>query len=251
MDEIERDEIGRFKKGHKVPEKIRKKIRKKISKSSKGRRLSKEVLERRSEQMKREYKLGLRKKGMLGKKWTDKQRKKLSNSLKLMYKKGIKKPIKLYGKDNPFYGKSHSEESKNKLRLANLGKVQSEETLYKRSIAQKGEKGSNWKGGISFEPYDKKFNNAFKRLIRKRDNQICMMCGVHREKLSRALDVHHINYDKKLTIPENCISLCNSCHTKTGFNRKHWIRFFQEILLNKYDYNYSEEDSIILEVVSK
>jgi len=97
-----------------------------------------------------------------------------------------------------------------------------------------------WRGGKSFEPYDKTFNNQFKRAIRKRDNQVCMLCGIHREKLKRALDVHHINYDKLMSIPQNCISLCQSCHVKTNHNREHWTKFLQSILTEKYSYNYSE-----------
>lgn len=110
-----------------------------------------------------------------------------------------------------------------------------------------GEKHHCWKGGKSFEPYDKRFNNIFKRRIRKRDNQVCMLCSIHREKLNKSLTVHHVNYDKKLSIPQNCLSLCNSCHTKTNFNREHWIKFFQSLLSKKYDYKYSENE-IILEV---
>ena len=41
-----------------------------------------------------------------------------------------------------------------------------------------------------------------------------MICGIHREKLKRAFSIHHINYDKELTIKENCISLCIKCHSK-------------------------------------
>jgi 5-methylcytosine-specific restriction endonuclease McrA len=102
-----------------------------------------------------------------------------------------------------------------------------------------------WLGGISFEPYDPNFNKRFKNLIRKRDNQICMLCGIHREKLERALAVHHINYDKKLSIPENCISLCINCHMKTNGNRKHWIKFFQSLLSEKYNYQYEDNLPII------
>ena len=112
-----------------------------------------------------------------------------------------------------------------------------------------GEKHYNWQGGKSFEPYDKSFNNQFKRAIRKRDNQICRLCGIHREKLKKALSIHHINYDKKLTIPQNCISLCNKCHTKTNFNREQWIKFFQGLLNEKYGYEYNETGEVILKVI--
>ena len=72
-----------------------------------------------------------------------------------------------------------------------------------------------------------------------------MLCGIHREKLKRALNVHHINYDKLLNIPQNCISLCDNCHKKTNFNRNSWTKFFQELLSNRYCYNYSKENIVI------
>jgi len=106
----------------------------------------------------------------------------------------------------------------------------------------------NWQGGKSFEPYDETFNNLFKRRIRKRDNQVCMLCGIHREKLNRVLSVHHINYNKLLSLKENCISLCCSCHMKTGFNRNHWIKFFQSLLSERYGYNYSKELEPIIKI---
>ena len=105
-----------------------------------------------------------------------------------------------------------------------------------------------WKGGIAYKPYNEFFNNKFKKGIRKRDNQICMLCGIHREKLNRALSIHHIDYNKSLSLKENCISLCNSCHMKTGFNRKHWIKFFQSLLSERYEYNYSKELEPIIKI---
>ena len=118
----------------------------------------------------------------------------------------------------------------------------------KIGIAVTGEKNGQWQGGISFEPYTKEFNNKFKRAIRKRDNQICMLCGIHREKLNKALGVHHVNYNKEMSILQNCLSLCNSCHTKTNSNRKYWISFFQSLLSEKYGYEYSKDQEIIMGV---
>jgi endogenous inhibitor of DNA gyrase (YacG/DUF329 family) len=102
-----------------------------------------------------------------------------------------------------------------------------------------GKKSILWKGGTSFEPYDFNFNNNFKNSIRQRDNQICLVCGIHREKLKKSLDIHHIDYNKLNTCKENCISLCRSCHCKTSFNREHWTKFFQSLLSEKYGYVYS------------
>jgi len=105
-----------------------------------------------------------------------------------------------------------------------------------------------WKGGKSFEPYTTDFNIKLKNLIRKRDNQVCMLCGVHREQLSKALDIHHINYDKQLSIPENCIALCNSCHSRTSENRESWMIFFQSLLHARYSYNYSLNKEAIINI---
>ena len=148
-------------------------------------------------------------------------------------KEKIRESAKLrIGGKNPFYGKKHTEKTKKRLSEANTGEL-----------------ASNWQGGISKEPYDQKWTLKFKRAIRRRDNQVCMLCGIHREKLKKALYVHHINYDKKLTIPQNCISLCSSCHSKTNFKREYWIKFFQSLLSEKYDYRYSEHGEAILEIL--
>ena len=98
------------------------------------------------------------------------------------------------------------------------------------------------------EKHNPNFSKEFKRLIRKRDNQICMLCLIHREKLNKVLDVHHINYNKFLSIPQNCISLCHSCHPKTNHNRKYWIKFFQSLLSEKYGYQYSKTNEILLNI---
>ena len=185
-------------------------------------------------------------------------------TLSEQHKENIKKAH--IGKKNHFYGKHHSEESKQKMReslsgktawnkgthLSGMkGKEHSKETILNMSLAQKGKRmgkeSSNWQGGISFEPYDKNFNRKFKAAIRKRDNQICMLCGTHREKLNRALTVHHIDYNKLLSVPQNCISLCGSCHGKTNFGREYWMNMFQSVLSNKYQYQYLTNE-IVMEI---
>ncbi len=187
------------------------------------------------------------------------------------------------GEKNPFYGKKHTKEtieklkkslkncpphgmtgkkhsektkrkiSENKDRARNIskaltGNIVSEKTKQKLREINSGEKHPNWQGGISFEPYDESFNNKFRIAIRKRDNQICMVCGIHREKLNMALDVHHINYDKLMSVPQNCISLCRKCHMLTNKDRKQWTEHFQSLLSKLYDYQYSENKEIILDI---
>ena len=200
-----------------------------INNSFYGKCHTEEAKKRISKTSKEKYKLGKRKKGMLGRKHTketiEKIKKNHRNHQTIKTREKISKSRK---------GIKFSEEHKNKIRLFHTGRKLSEKTRLKMSK-------SHWQGGKSFEPYDKKFNNIFKRRIRKRDNQICMLCEIHKEKLSYPLCIHHINYDKLLSIPQNCISLCNVCHGKTNFNRKHWIKFFQGILAEKYSYQYENQ----------
>ena len=92
---------------------------------------------------------------------------------------------------------------------------------------RRGDKGSNWQGGISFEPYDMTFTDVLKESIRQRDNRLCQECGCPECECLRLLDVHHISYNKKDSSPSNLISLCHSCHNKTGRNRSYWTKHFQ------------------------
>lgn len=84
-----------------------------------------------------------------------------------------------------------------------------------------GEKSHLWKGGISFTPYPIDWTKTLKRAIRERDHYTCQFCGKE-----PAIICHHIDYDKKNCNPENLITLCRSCHIKTNQNRKHWIEYF-------------------------
>jgi hypothetical protein len=79
-----------------------------------------------------------------------------------------------------------------------------------------GPNSPSWRGGKSFEPYPPTFNKEFKEKIRQRDNYKCAICWLFGK------DVHHINYIKEDTVPENCITLCKSCHVVTNFNREYW-----------------------------
>lgn len=147
-----------------------------------------------------------------------------------------------------------SVETKQKIRLKHIGKKLSEEHKQKLSKSHigvnVGSKNNNWAGGIMFEPYDSNFNINFKNGIRQRENQCCLLCGIHREKIKNSFHIHHVNYDKKLSIKENCVALCNNCHGKTNQNREEWKILFQSILSKKYNYKY-ENQKIILEVTNE
>ncbi len=125
-------------------------------------------------------------------------------------------------------GKTISEEHKRKISSANKGQPRSVEyrkkisdTIKRRGIS-KLENNPNWRGGISFEEYSMDFNDELKNKIRERDHFICMSCGISESEEVRALNVHHIDYNKKNNVSTNLISLCGSCHGKSHFNRRYW-----------------------------
>jgi hypothetical protein len=109
-----------------------------------------------------------------------------------------------------------------------------------RDEFSRGERHHCWLGGLSFEPYSSEFNYDLKLRIRERDDFTCILCGCKEEENGKALDCHHIDYDKLNSTEENIISLCrkNGCHAKTNFNRPYWTKHFQELLSEKYGYNY-------------
>jgi len=157
--------------------------------------------------------------GMLGKVHSEETKLKISNKLK---------------------NRVLSEEHKIKIGLANKNKIHSEEWNKNYSLANKGkiawnkgksflsmEKNPNWKGGISFEKYTISWTNTLKRSIRERDNYTCRLCGL--SQCEKSFSVHHIDYNKDNCNPNNLITLCNKCHSKTNFNREYWMQFFNNL----------------------
>lgn len=96
------------------------------------------------------------------------------------------------------------------------------------------EKHWNWLNGKSFEPYSKEFDTELREFIRNRDNLQCQMCFISQNDLRTKsnkrckLSVHHIDYDKKNSMPSNLVSLCKSCHMKTNLHRESWTLFFNK-----------------------
>lgn len=100
---------------------------------------------------------------------------------------------------NPFLGKSHSEEAKQRMSEALTGKY-------------RGDTASNWKGGVNALPYGPEWTPWLRELIKERDDNTCRVCGHSGGKI----DVHHIDFDKNHNTPDNLICLCASCHGKAN-----------------------------------
>jgi hypothetical protein len=92
----------------------------------------------------------------------------------------------------------------------------------------------NWLGGLSRLPYTIEFNASLKESIRIRDGHKCQKCGkTEKQELkdfNKCLAIHHIDYNKENCSPENLISLCCECNTKSNKNRDFWFAYFTEVV---------------------
>ena len=98
-----------------------------------------------------------------------------------------------------------------------------------------GKNNTNWKGGISDNPYPKIFNKELKEQIRNRDNYTCQNCGMTEEEhlivIGNILSVHHIDYNKENCKKNNLITTCLQCNVRANYNRKQWKKFYQEKMI--------------------
>lgn len=95
-----------------------------------------------------------------------------------------------------------------------------------------GPKSSNWKGGISYEPYcDAWRDKEYKKSILERDDFRCQNTNCN--KIYKRLNIHHIDYNKKNCHPTNLITLCISCNAKANFNRQKWQKIYKEVMVQR------------------
>jgi len=101
---------------------------------------------------------------------------------------------------------------------------------------RKGETHYAWKGGISFEPYCKAFNEQIKEDTRSLFGRKCVLCGSTEEK--ERLHIHHIDYNKV----QGCkgrrwslIPLCRSCHSKTNTHRHYYFNLLANYWAAEYN----------------
>jgi len=91
----------------------------------------------------------------------------------------------------------------------------------------------NYVHGKHRKPYPSEFSNELKELMRKRDQYICMNCGVPQKECLKKLAVHHIDYDKKNNDTINLIALCNKCNVHANYNRKYWQNYYENIQIER------------------
>jgi hypothetical protein len=125
-----------------------------------------------------------------------------------------------------------SKETREKISKARKGKKHSAETLLKMSVLASGINSSQWKGGISCEPYCPEWRDIeYKNSIKERDGYVCQNpdCWGKDSKLV----IHHINYNKKDCSPINLITVCSSCNSRANSNRELWEQKFNKFIKEK------------------
>jgi len=142
------------------------------------------------------------------------------------------------GSKNCNYNKKFSPKVLKNMSLAQIGKKHSEEHKEKISQAVRGENHPNWQGGFSKKDYCLSFyDEEYKQNIRDRDGNICLNCNTKHNNGTK-LDVHHINYNKKDCTLKNLVTLCDSCHSRSNFNREWHTEWYRLILNKRYNYEY-------------
>ena len=126
------------------------------------------------------------------------------------------------GKNNPRYN------PRPKCIICNK-ELKNRRATFCKTHVKSGERNPHWCGGSSLKGYPLGWNNTFKEQIRQRDGYKCQMCGCPEIENNRKLNVHHIDYNKENLNLDNLISLCDSCHCKTGTHHQRWINYFRKI----------------------
>jgi hypothetical protein len=204
--------------------------RKKMSESGKGKVISENHRKKISDSLK-------------GKPKSKKMREKLSKTRKLKIATGEISINKKCGKDNPmfgikgeehpFYGRKHSEETKDIIRIKNSGS-----------------NNHGWKGGVSYGPYCEKFNNKRKKAVRDFFNGLCLCCGEYQYK--RKHQVHHIDHDKEEGCngkPFNLILMCQKCHGKELHKEEEYKAYINKTLREGFKWGIWNEQEYIEKVM--
>lgn len=153
-----------------------------------------------------------------GKKHSEETRKKMSEN-----------HADFFGEKNPFYNKKHTEETKNKISENHADFTGEKNPNFGKGELMRGELNPNWRGG-SEEGYCLTWNDKeFIEYISDRDksrfcwNPECRGKGKVRVR-------HHIDYVKKNCDPENVITICDSCNVRANFNYDLWINLYKEVM---------------------
>jgi 5-methylcytosine-specific restriction endonuclease McrA len=119
---------------------------------------------------------------------------------KLNHKKDCKCPFCYkIGKNNPHFGKKHSQELKTRLSIERMGqgnpRFGKEQTIKQKASKKRGKDNNFWKGGITSLVNlirNSNENKEWRKSIFEHDNYICQECGAANGRgVSVYLEAHH------------------------------------------------------------
>jgi len=158
---------------------------------------------------------------------------------------GILKSQTRRGKNNPMFGRTHTERSR-------------ESISKKRSGKYTGKNASGWKGGVSFLPYCFLFNKRRRNAVRTFFANRCICCGKNvNENITntgkqKELSVHHIDHDKEQGCngrPFNLVPLCIKCHSKELYHEQEYKNYINKTLNNGFEWGVWSREQYEIEVM--
>lgn len=150
-------------------------------------------------------------------------------------------PITPFGEDNPFYGKHHTEETREKIRQARFedGGVPylKDGIHWMKHEDYTQENNPSWKGGITPERQAIYSSLEWKELVKKvwqRDNATCQRCGKYFND-NREENTFHIHHIVSFMVEElrlefsNLLLVCDKCHYWIHSKKNKNKEFIKEI----------------------
>jgi len=153
------------------------------------------------------------------------------------FRKKISKYFKTYYKTNKPWNEGlnkDNDERLSKISIKMKAKMKAINPMARLKIRKKismisqGKNEKEWEGFLNYKNNRTAKYLSLREKILKRDNYLCI-CK------KKGNQIHHIDYDNFNDIPNNVITLCKRCHTKTNWNRKYWKKFLTKHLNRKYD----------------
>lgn len=153
-------------------------------------------------------------------------------------------------------GVPKSDEWKQKIAEALTGLSKSEEHRMNMSLANRGEKSTFYRHGRHKDPYSHEFTSIVREYALERFDHKCAIpgCGMtieeylilHPKARYKVLPVHHIDYNKENSRPDNLIPLCPTHHAKSGFDREYYKLVCERLVYFKLQEENEGEGSILI-----
>lgn len=132
------------------------------------------------------------------------------------------------GENNPFFGKKHNSESREKISLARKGKTYEQIFGFEKGKKQRKKRSKIKKlEYTTFRYYSNFYDIKLRKKILLEQNYKCPICFSILKPYKKNL--HHINYIKKDNRRRNLIYLCVGCHSTTNGNRPFWKSYLRKI----------------------